>query len=103
MQTPDAPAQKRKRGGQPGNTNRLRHGLYSRAHLKRRDEGRALRRKVRHLIVRLHMVARARKTLLRKRLRELPPQTGNAFDVCGFFPRRAPAFSIDCARIRGPT
>jgi hypothetical protein len=60
--------QKRKRGGQPGNTNRLRHGLYSRAHLARRDEGRALRRKTRRLIAKLGMVARARAALRRKLL-----------------------------------
>jgi hypothetical protein len=103
MQVPDATTQKRKRGGQPGNSNRLRHGLYSRTWLAQRDESRTLRRRTRHLIVKLHMIARSRNTLARQRMRAVPAPAANAFDSRPFFARRRLASAIDCARIRGPT
>src|SRR5579862_4361065 len=43
---------KRKRGGQPGNTNRLRHGRYAADTLTRRGQVMGLTRLARHVLVR---------------------------------------------------
>jgi hypothetical protein len=94
---------KRKRGGQPGNRNRLKHGAFFRAARFRQARVAEMIRAAQALIVRADLVARARKALLQRGLRKTPPQTANAFDPRGFFARRAPSFSIDCLRIRGPT
>ncbi len=56
----------RKRGGQPGNSNRLRHGRYTKATTARRAETRAWMRKANHLVMRATMVWRARKALAKK-------------------------------------
>lgn len=49
---------KRHRGGQPGNRNRLRHGLYARAFVKSREETRTVLRQTRQLIAALAQSAR---------------------------------------------
>ena len=50
----------RKRGGQPGNRNRLKHGDYSAGRIAQRKEIAALLCKARHAIVRAKWIARAR-------------------------------------------
>ncbi|GEM_PF-4291774 len=60
---------KRKRGGQPGNTNRLRHGRYAADTLTRRGQVMGLTRLARHVLVRVKMILRARKALKAKRRR----------------------------------
>ncbi|HUJ02416.1 MAG TPA: hypothetical protein VLW75_02175 [Rhizomicrobium sp.] len=62
---------RRKRGGQPGNANRLRHGGFGRAARARREEVRALIAETRNLIIRIEMVARARCALKSKYAREV--------------------------------
>src|SRR5882672_6254241 len=52
---------RRRRGGQPGNCNRLKHGDYSAARIGRRKEIAQLLRRARHAIVRARWIARARK------------------------------------------
>jgi hypothetical protein len=54
---------KRKRGGQPGNSNRRLHGRYTRKEAARREELRAYRRKGRALVILVDNVLRARKAL----------------------------------------
>lgn len=66
----------RKRGGQPGNTNRLRHGGFSREAQARRDWVRALVAETDALILRIEMVGRARKVLKAKQLRLTSPFVG---------------------------
>jgi hypothetical protein len=62
----------RKRGGQPGNRNRLRHGRYAATTIERRKEVAALGRLARHALTRVKMILRARKAL--KRARIAPPR-----------------------------
>src|SRR5271170_7943907 len=54
----------RKRGGQPGNRNRLRHGRFSQTFAERRAEIRAMIADAENLIVRAKMVGRARRNYL---------------------------------------
>ena len=64
---PDNPPKTpRRRGGQPGNRNRLKHGRFSRRRLERRAKVRALLRKTRGLVCRLEMGTRARRALAAK-------------------------------------
>lgn len=58
---------KRKRGGQPGNMNRLRHGRYAADTLTRRKQVMGLTRLARHALVRVKMILRSRKALRRKK------------------------------------
>ncbi len=58
---------KRRRGGQPGNSNRLSHGGYTRAAAAQRKTVRALLKAARDLTIRAAMVARARRSYRRKR------------------------------------
>jgi hypothetical protein len=67
----------RKRGGQPGNTNRLRHGGFSAKARERREWVRALVAETDALILRVEMVGRARRGLAAKLSR-----------VAKHFPRR---------------
>ena len=60
----------RKRGGQPGNRNRLRHGRYAATTIGRRKEVMALGRLARHALTRVKMILRTRKAL--KRVRTAP-------------------------------
>jgi hypothetical protein len=60
----------RKRGGQPGNRNRLHHGRYAAVTIERRKEVTALGRLARHALTRVKMILRARKAL--KRVRSAP-------------------------------
>lgn len=69
---------RRKRGGQPGNCNRLRHGGFSREARARRDAVRALVAETEALIMRIGMVARARKTLKVKENRLTSPNAGRS-------------------------
>ncbi len=57
----------RKRGGQPGNTNRLRHGRYTAERIARRGQVMRLTRLGRHALLRVKMILRARKALKRKK------------------------------------
>ena len=57
---------KRRRGGQPGNRNRLRHGRYAKAAIERRKQVTTLARLGRHALVRIRMILRARRALKRK-------------------------------------
>jgi hypothetical protein len=66
----------RRRGGQPGNANRRRHGAFSRAAIAQREGISALIRAADSLIVRAHMVARARTALRRKRTYSLSASGG---------------------------
>ena len=54
---------KRKCGGQPGNTNRLRHGGFGAPSRARREQVRALIAETNALIMRIGMVARMRDAL----------------------------------------
>jgi hypothetical protein len=53
-----------KRGAPLGNTNRLKHGRWSRARMADDKALRALLRQTRHLIIRANMVVRARRAFL---------------------------------------
>jgi hypothetical protein len=57
---------KRKRGGQPGNRNRLIHGRYSKEEAAWREKMRGYRRKGRALVILVDNVLKARKALKRK-------------------------------------
>gem|GEM_PF-6792281 len=59
----------RKRGGQPGNRNRLKHGRYKSAFAARREKTRVVLRSTLHLVIRLAMVARMRKAMREKMMR----------------------------------
>ena len=61
----------KRRGGQPGNRNRLVHGRYTRAAQERRQSVRALLKAARDLTIRAAMVARARRSYRRKQAAEL--------------------------------
>ena len=65
---------RRKRGGQPGNRNRLRHGCFSRAAAGRRDGVRMLVYRTECLIARIIMAGRMFR-LWRARRLALPPAT----------------------------
>jgi hypothetical protein len=56
----------RKRGGQPGNSNRLRHGGFSAKARERREWVRALVAQTNALILRVEMVGNARRGLAAK-------------------------------------
>jgi len=71
VRMPDAAP--RKRGGQPGNRNRLRHGRYATATIGRRKEVMALGRLARHALTRVKMILRSRKALKRVRIAPLSP------------------------------
>ena len=58
--------EKRKRGGQPGNSNRLVHGRYTQKRAARRAELWAYRRKGRTLVILVKNVLKARKALKRR-------------------------------------
>jgi hypothetical protein len=58
---------KRKRGGQPGNRNRLVHGRYTQAEAASRADIREIRRKGRALVILVDNILKARKALKRKR------------------------------------
>ena len=59
---------KRRRGGQPGNRNRLTHGLYARTFMARRKKSFALLRDTRALLVEMtNMLRHARQTRRFKR------------------------------------
>jgi hypothetical protein len=58
-----------KRGAPKGNTNRLKHGLYSRAGQKRRADVRAQVRKLKNLAIKATLVLHARRVLRLKRER----------------------------------
>jgi hypothetical protein len=58
---------KRKRGGQPGNRNRLVHGRYTQAEAASRADIRTIRRKGRALVILVDNVLKARKALKRRR------------------------------------
>src|SRR5665213_1744438 len=60
----------RKRGGQPGNRNRLKHGRYKSAFAARREKTRVVLRSTLHLVIRLAMVARMRKAMREKMMRK---------------------------------
>ncbi len=84
MQSADATclSPRRKRGGQPGNRNRLKHGRYTSAFAARRAKTRATLRKTRHLVIRLTMVARMHQALQAKMGRTnstLPLREGRQF------------------------
>jgi hypothetical protein len=66
----------RGRGGQPGNSNRRKHGAFSRGAAQKRQHIAALVRAAENLIVRAHMVARARTALRRKQKNTLAPAGG---------------------------
>jgi hypothetical protein len=53
-----------KRGAPLGNSNRLKHGRWSKARMADDKAFRALLRKTRHLIIRVNMVTRARRAFL---------------------------------------
>ena len=53
------PETRRKRGGQPGNTNRLKHGVHGRAHREQHGEVAALIRESRNLVLRANWFRRA--------------------------------------------
>jgi hypothetical protein len=53
-------ANPRKRGGQPGNSNRLKHGRFMHRRMQRRAETRALIRAMRNLTIRISMMANSR-------------------------------------------
>jgi hypothetical protein len=55
--------QKRKRGGQPGNSNRRVHGRYTKKEAARREELRGFRRKGRALVILVDNILKARKAL----------------------------------------
>jgi hypothetical protein len=57
---------KRRRGAPLGNRNRLKHGAFSQAAIRRRGEIYALVAKAEALVVRAGMVAKARKALKRR-------------------------------------
>jgi hypothetical protein len=61
-------APRRKRGGQPGNHNRFRHGRYTRHRAARRASARALMRRARDLIIRIGMIAKSRAALRKKQM-----------------------------------
>ena len=68
---------KRRRGGQPGNSNRLRHGRGSKAYGEREAYIAALIRKGEHFCIRLAMIARARAHLRKvkaQRIAWVPPE-----------------------------
>ena len=58
-----------KRGAPFGNSNRLKHGRWSKAFIEDRREHRALIRKSRHLVIRADMVTRARRAFVAARTR----------------------------------
>jgi hypothetical protein len=66
----------RRRGGQPGNINRRKHGAFSRAASEERNRIARLIRVAESLIVRVHMVAKARTALRRKQKNTLAPAGG---------------------------
>jgi hypothetical protein len=79
MQNASNPAQKRKRGGQPGNSNRLIHGRYTKEQAVRREEICAYRRKGRALVILVDNVLKARKALrLKLAVRALAAKSANA-------------------------
>jgi hypothetical protein len=57
---------KRKRGGQPGNSNRRIHGLYTKKEAARREELRGFRRKGRALVILVDNILKARLALKRR-------------------------------------
>jgi hypothetical protein len=57
---------KRKRGGQPGNSNRRIHGLYTKKEAARREELRGFRRKGRALVILVDNILKARQALKRR-------------------------------------
>jgi hypothetical protein len=61
---------KRKRGGQPGNSNRLRHGRYAAETLALRKHVSRVTRTARHVIVRAKMFLRVYEAVAAKRRRE---------------------------------
>jgi hypothetical protein len=67
MQNASNPLQKRKRGGQPGNRNRLIHGRYSNEEAAWREKMRGYRRKGKALVILVDNVLKARKALKRRR------------------------------------
>ena len=75
----------RKRGGQPGNRNRLKHGRYTQRRAARREKTRALIGRARNLIIRIEMMAKARKALrnLRKAQTESLPLPRKAGERAG--------------------
>jgi hypothetical protein len=71
--------QKRKRGGQPGNRNRLVHGRYTQAEAASRADIRTIRRKGRALVILVDNVLKARKALKhRLAARALAPKSATA-------------------------
>src|ERR1700753_865745 len=62
---------KRKRGGQPGNTNRLRHGRFSAATIARHAQSRRAIARDSALIIRVEMILRMRHAWEQKRIRTL--------------------------------
>jgi hypothetical protein len=77
---PDPPP--RKRGGQPGNRNRLRHGRYAAVTIERRKDVTALGRLARHALTRVKMILRARKALKRVRSALPAPLSSPASLAC---------------------
>lgn len=83
----DAEILRRKRGGQPGNRNRLKHGDFSAARIARRKEISQLLRKARHAVTRAKWIARARKhwiAVAKKQITMLPSKY-NPLVVLNFF------------------
>jgi hypothetical protein len=64
-------AVRRKRGAQPGNSNRLSHGRYSKAEAERRAAFAALLRKSDAMLIWANNILRARAALQRKRAAQL--------------------------------
>lgn len=60
----------RKRGGQPGNRNRLKHGRYAARDRERHERVRKLVRATRNLAIKFGMMAGAYRALRRKKTRE---------------------------------
>jgi hypothetical protein len=66
MQNASNSAVKRKRGGQPGNCNRLLHGRYTQAEAASRADIRSYRRKGRALVILVNNILKARAMLKRR-------------------------------------
>lgn len=79
------PPPKRRRGGQPGNSNRLRHGRWSKAYGAREAYIAALIRKGEHFCIRLAMIARARahfRKVVAQRIAWVPPERRKDSAIC---------------------
>ncbi|MGN6149618.1 MAG: hypothetical protein ACTHPD_13850 [Rhizomicrobium sp.] len=105
---------RRKRGGQPGNTNRLRHGRYSQPFAARKAEIDRAIAKAKALLVRVDMVLRMRKALKKKTaaasqqpLLAGTPKTDErgegAFGWRKFLTSAGRAMSLFSAAIEGPS